>query len=282
MTNYTLSGRLAQPTPGDPAVKNLWGGLLNENDALLEAMILGTTTVAVGGLTSYTLTTANGASDQARCFQQVYTGSLPFSCTVTLPNVPKIGWAKNSTTGGGSVILTCGPGTTATIPPDGNNYWYQADGVGNVVLIGPASGPSITGSSSNQWNVADATQPHNAVALEQVQGLAPMVTHVRPSSQSNMISGSISFVAPSSGSIMLFVDANWGTGNAYIAIPPTQVTSSIYGTTALNTTGGFFVTDLYSHSYNAGQSDTLTVLVTWEGPGYSSLALRAFFLPLAP
>ena len=131
-TTYTPSLRLWQGQPGDPAIKNAWGTTLNTNDNLLEAGILGTATVNIGGLTSYALTTANGAADQARSYVQNYTGALTGNCTVTMPNVPKIGWAINSTTGGRSVILTTGVGTTLSVPNDAGYHWYMVDGAGNV------------------------------------------------------------------------------------------------------------------------------------------------------
>lgn len=54
---------------------------------------------------------------------------------MTLPNVPKVGYAINNTTGGFNVILTAGAGATATIPPDGLWYPYWADGATNVFLL---------------------------------------------------------------------------------------------------------------------------------------------------
>jgi hypothetical protein len=144
MTVFTPSLRLSEPVPGDPAVKNAWGTILNENMTLVEAAILGTASVSIAGLTTYSLTTANGAPDQARPFIQSYTGALTGDCTVTIPNEPKIGWAQNSTTGGFNVILTAGAGTTATIPPDSKFYWYKADGATNVVLLGAVVVPPPT------------------------------------------------------------------------------------------------------------------------------------------
>jgi len=139
MTVFTPSLRLSKSVPGDPAVKNAWGTILNENMTLVEAAILGTASVSIAGLTTYSLTTANGAPDQSRPFIQSYTGALTGNCTVTIPNEPKIGWAQNSTTGGFNVILTAGAGTTATVPPDGSYYWYKADGATNVALLASLS-----------------------------------------------------------------------------------------------------------------------------------------------
>ena len=135
MTGYSTSLRLWEGTPGDPAIKNAWGTALNTNDNLIEAAIIGTATVSVAGQSTYTLSTNNGAADQARPLLQVYTGALTGDCTVTVPNVPKIGYAQNNTTGGHNIILTAGAGTTATIPPGGAWYLWSSDGSTNASLV---------------------------------------------------------------------------------------------------------------------------------------------------
>ena len=106
MTTYTTSLRLWEGTPGDPSIRNAWGTWLNTNQVLLESAITDTIQVPIGGLTTYTLTANNAAADQSRPYIQSYTGALTGNCTVTLPNVPKIGWAQNNTTGSFNVILT--------------------------------------------------------------------------------------------------------------------------------------------------------------------------------
>jgi hypothetical protein len=176
MTTYTPSLRLAEPVPGDPAVKNQWGTILNENQVLIESAITDTVAVAIGGQTAVTLTTANGAADQARPLVQNYTGALTGACTVTLPNVPKIGYAQNSTTGGFNVILTAGAGTTATIPPDGRLYFFSADGATNISLpsiglgglslgqlVGANGFARLPGGFLFQWGTA--TDPSGGVAV---------------------------------------------------------------------------------------------------------------------
>lgn len=147
MSTFTQSLRLWQGTPGDPAILNAWGTFLNIDMALIESAMLGTSSISIAGLTTYALTTANGASDQAREYVQTYTGALTANCTVTLPNVPKIGWAQNATTGGFAVVLTTGgSGTNLTIPADGFYHWYMVDGSGNVTSPTFAYG-EIEGSS---------------------------------------------------------------------------------------------------------------------------------------
>lgn len=102
---------------------------------LMEQGAVGEIAVSIAGLTTLTLSTANNSADQARYLAQNYTGALTGNCTVTMPNVNRVGWAVNSTTGGHNVILTTGGGTNATIPPDGHWYFWQADGATNTALI---------------------------------------------------------------------------------------------------------------------------------------------------
>lgn len=140
-TTYTQSLRLWEGQPGDPTIRNAWGTFLNTNDQLVEAAILGNSTISIAGLTTYTLTTANGAADQARPLVQVFTGALTGNCTVTLPNVLKFGMAINQTTGGFNVILTSGAGTTVTVPPENLPYDYFCDGAANVSVYQRQPGP---------------------------------------------------------------------------------------------------------------------------------------------
>lgn len=117
----------------------------------------GVVAVDLTGMTTYTLSTANGAPDQSRPLVQNYTGALTANCTVTLPNVEKVGWAANNTSGGHNVILTTGAGTTATVPPDGLWRFFYADGATNIIVVGVGFGslsaasltaPSVTATST--------------------------------------------------------------------------------------------------------------------------------------
>lgn len=125
MTAYTTNIGLTQPTvSGD---SNAWGGYLNTDMTLIDSAIVGRSSVSINGLTSYTLTSTDGASNQARQPVITFTGTLAANCTVTIPAKYKHGWVINSTTGGFSVILTTGSGTTLTVS---NAYWnfFQCDG----------------------------------------------------------------------------------------------------------------------------------------------------------
>lgn len=145
-TTYTSIFRLAILQTGDPATNNTWGVVQDATMPLIEQGAVGTTPVNIAGLTTYSLTTANNATDQARYLVQQYAGALTGACTVTIPNLAKVGWAQNNTTGGFNVILSAG-GTTATIPPDGQWYMFAGDGSANITLV-PAGFNSITSNTN--------------------------------------------------------------------------------------------------------------------------------------
>lgn len=133
-TTYTPSLRFAIMTPGDPAVRDQWGQIRDTTVTLYEQAIVGNSPISIDGMTSYTLTANNNASDQARQALYSFAGALTGNCTVTIPPVPRIGWAANYTTGGYNVVLTTGSGITATLAP-GLTYFFDCDGIN----VSPAS-----------------------------------------------------------------------------------------------------------------------------------------------
>lgn len=134
-TTYSQSLRLWKGQPGDPAIKGAWGLPLDTNQDLIDSAINGTAVINVTGLNSITLSANNGAPDQSRELVQQFTGFIPGDLSVFIPNVPKYGWAQNSTSGSFNVILSAGAGTNAVVPPDGQLYFYACDGATNVILV---------------------------------------------------------------------------------------------------------------------------------------------------
>jgi hypothetical protein len=131
-------------TPGDPAVKNAWGSIVDAAWPCLEQLAGGNGPISLTGLTTCTLSVANNAADQARQAMLAFTGALSANCTVTIPAVARIGWVSNATTGGFSVILTCGGTTNLTVPP-GDAFLYTCDGVSLVAAV-PVTNPGLVAS----------------------------------------------------------------------------------------------------------------------------------------
>lgn len=116
MPSYTTSLRLTQPTVGGDNAQ-AWATALDTDMTLLEDAICGDNEVSIAGLTTYTLTANNGATDQARGFYIRFTGALAAGCTVTIPSVSRVGFMANNTTGGFAVTVTTGSGRTMVIQP---------------------------------------------------------------------------------------------------------------------------------------------------------------------
>ena len=108
-STFTTRNRLEKQAPGEN--NNSWGTILNDNmiavaDQALDGMI------SFSLSTGKTLTTANGASDEARCRYINITGGT--GGTVTLPNVEKVYVVRNAASG--TATFTTGSGTTCTVP----------------------------------------------------------------------------------------------------------------------------------------------------------------------
>jgi hypothetical protein len=132
---YTTSLRFQLQTVGGN--NNTWGGIADTQYQLLESAITGAATIFLTGLTSYSLTVANGTVDEARNQIYFFTGSPPTTCTVNLPGVSKFGWASNGTAQN-VVLQVSGPGGKVTIPP---GSWTQFFCDGTNVSALPMSFP---------------------------------------------------------------------------------------------------------------------------------------------
>lgn len=145
MTTYTTSLRFTQPTVGGDT--GTWGTSLNTDMSLIEQAITGDNGyaggsggISIAGLTTFTMTANNGATDQSRQLLFPFVGALGADCTVTMPAHVKVGWVLNATTGSHNVILTTGSGTTLTVGGgswvffycDGTNVTTPAVGLGGI------------------------------------------------------------------------------------------------------------------------------------------------------
>lgn len=119
-----------------------WGTQTNTNlGTLLEQSIAGFVSVSMTDA-NYTLTTANGASDEARNMGLNLTGTLTLTREVICPTVTKFYVVKNSTTGSQSITFKTSGGTGITVA-NGKTAWVFCDGV-NVVSAADFFGTAIT------------------------------------------------------------------------------------------------------------------------------------------
>lgn len=143
-TAYTPILQLALPVTGE--LNGTWGDTVNQSiTSMIEQAIAGLATINTWVGASHTLTTADGASDEARCAILQCSGAPGAAATVICPAFSKVYIIKNSVTGGYAVTLKTSAGTGISVPNGGTMLLY-CDGT-NVVsggglggdIVGPAS-----------------------------------------------------------------------------------------------------------------------------------------------
>jgi hypothetical protein len=114
VTNFSPLLGLALPTTGD--LSGTWGTVVNTAITdLIDSAIAGTTTLSTDA--NVTLSTTNGAANQAREAILLCTGARTSIKTITAPAQSKTYIVINATTGGQSIKLVgSGPTTGVTIP----------------------------------------------------------------------------------------------------------------------------------------------------------------------
>lgn len=119
-STYTNNIRLEKQADGENP--NSWGAILNQNVIdLVDAAITAYTTISIesGTTTGYSLTTNNGASDEARSPFIELTGNVSAAVSITIPGVSKGYVIKNKTTeasSGATITLKTAAGTGKSIP----------------------------------------------------------------------------------------------------------------------------------------------------------------------
>ena len=139
--SYTTSLKLTLPADGDTN----WGTVVNNGiTSLIDSSVAGTATVVHDNTANYTLTSSNGAADEARkMFLNITTApATPLTAdrNVVCPTVSKLYFITNSTTGGFSVTLKTSAGAGILVPNGRSVVLYcNATDVVNAVSA-PAGG----------------------------------------------------------------------------------------------------------------------------------------------
>lgn len=144
VTNFTPLLGLALPTTGDLA--GTWGTTVNDAiTTLLDSAVAGTTTLSAD--TDVTLSTTNGADNQARNAIILWTASGTVTRNITAPAQSKAYFVINATGGTQSIVIRgAGPTTGVTIPAGARALvaWNGSDFVkvvsNPVVLTSDVSG----------------------------------------------------------------------------------------------------------------------------------------------
>jgi len=233
-TTYSTDLKLALLGNGEDA--GTWGNYTNTNlGTLLEQAICGLTSVDVSS-GAVTLTSLNGAVDQARSAVVVATGTPSSTATITIPNVNKT-YYVNNTTAQSLSVKTAG-GSAYTMAASSLVYIY-CDGNNNVV------GPNLPTYSS-------FTNPL-------ITGIRETVTV-----SGSGATGTITFYTL--GQAILYLtgnaSANWGvnfTGNGSTTLDSLMAIGQSFSATFMVTQGS---TAYYN---NAVYVDGASITPKWQG-----------------
>ncbi len=158
MANYSSILRLSLQVAGEnPAT---WGLVANAGVfQLMEDAVAGKASIATTGGTT-TLTTNNGATDQARMAVLDVSGTLVSNATIVVPTKSKMYLVRNGTTGGSfTVTVKMAAGNVAVVPRTAIQFVYADETTGVYLLPGgPATlGSVTTGAITATGLVVDTT-----------------------------------------------------------------------------------------------------------------------------
>ncbi len=140
-STFTPSLRLTLPATGENA--GTWGALVNTGiTELTDSAIAGFASIAMTDA-DYTLTVANGTTDQARRMMLNMTGTLSAPRNVICPTASKLYVIKNATTGGFAITLKTSAGTGISVP-NGSSMLLMCDGTNVVDAITSFSSGTFT------------------------------------------------------------------------------------------------------------------------------------------
>lgn len=204
-----------------------WGTIANDVFSLIDASLDGIEAIDVSGSTATaTLTIADGASAPARARVLNFTGARSVTnVTVTIgpDTAKKIYWARNSTTGGFSVILAQGSGSTVTIAP---GAWVLVflNGAGSGASVTALSNISLAGSSSGMTTLQPSAAASGTLTLP-----AATDTLVGRATTDTLTNKTLDTAG--AGNVLRIngtqVSAVTGTGSAVLATSPTLVTPNL-------------------------------------------------------
>jgi len=132
MASYTTSLRLVQPATGE--YSGTWGTQVNNGlTALVDTSVAGTASIVMT-TADYTLSTANGATDEARAAILNVTGTPGAARNIIVPALSKLYVVYNNTTGGFAQTVKTSAGTGISVP-NGSTAYLRCDGTNVVAAV---------------------------------------------------------------------------------------------------------------------------------------------------
>jgi len=186
-----------------------WGQPTDNNlGTIIEQAIVGSNSISLTGVSTYTLTTGNAAVDQARNAVLVFTGTPTANCNVIAPSVNKVYIVKNGTSGGYNVNLKTSGGNAIILAANTtqlvycnavnftsvvnvNNTIGNLNVTGNVSVANSATVNATVGIISNTASNLTMRSTSNVVSFQPTKGafIVPIgSTAQRPATPKNGMS----------------------------------------------------------------------------------------------
>jgi hypothetical protein len=247
-STYTTSLRLTLPATGELA--GTWGSTVNAGvTSLAESAIAGTSAVSMTDA-DYTLTTVNGAADQARNMFVTLSGTLSAARSVICPSVSKLYFVTNSTTGGYSITFKTSAGTGITVA-NGQRKVVYCNGTNVVDAFTTLTSPIIENGSVTSYTLQNYVGANGVTNTTTNSGLLFQNSTVLNSTGASAVTFYEAVVAP-----RVSHDATGGTStlvtSGILSIP--TVTSS--AATAGVSMSGFSATAQRSYSTDLSTSSS--------------------------
>lgn len=139
-TVFTSNLRLALPTTG--AESGTWGDTVNNSiTTLVDTAITGLASLSMT-TADYTLSTANGATDEARCMFLTIGGTPGAARSIIVPALSKLYIVYNNSTGGYAQTVKTSAGTGISVP-NGSRAVLYCDGTNVVTAATYASAMTL-------------------------------------------------------------------------------------------------------------------------------------------
>jgi len=139
-TVFTSNLRLALPTTG--AESGTWGTTVNDGiTTLVDTAITGLASLSMT-TADYTLSTANGATDEARCMFLTIGGTPGAARSIIVPALSKLYIVYNNSTGGYAQTVKTSAGTGISVP-NGSRAVLYCDGTNVVTAATYASAMTL-------------------------------------------------------------------------------------------------------------------------------------------
>jgi hypothetical protein len=264
----TYSSNLRLTLIGNGEQSGTWGDLTNINlGTLLEQAISGYSTVSITDA-DFTLTTNNGAVDQARSMALNITSSVTLTATrnVICPSVSKLYVVRNATTGGQSIVIktsagsgiTVANGATAIVLCDGTDVIDPFSGKQTALGYTPVNkaGDTMTG----QLTLPGSGSGSQAATVSQITAAQAGAV----AKTGDTMTGQLNITATN--------NTPYDTNNVSIAVRNTSTTNATYAALALNNAAANLSALLFTEY--AGTNASRFAIATNPGTSPASLVSR--------